>query len=292
MIMDLTIFTPTFNRANQLKRTFNSLQKQTNKDFCWIIVDDGSTDNTKEVVESFKNESTFPIYYDYQYNQGKPFAFNRGVELCKTPYFFCIDSDDWLTEDAVEKVKAVIEKKEVKSHCSGFVFQCAYENGKTITSKDFPDSPWQGTFQELLHVAKILGDTAIVYDTNEIKNNLFPKFGTEKFVPEALVLNRMGIKAPFHFYNEKIQFKEYLDEGFSANMSVLFKKNPMGYYVYCLEALDFKQLSIKERIRHIAAVGVFGKKIKKKYSESLKNLRGMDKITFILLFPAIMLYKI
>lgn len=93
----LTIFTPTFNRAELLKRVYDSLLRQREKNFSWLIVDDGSTDNTKEVVEEWLREGRINIQYEYQENGGKMRAHNQGVNLCNTELFLCLDSDDFLT---------------------------------------------------------------------------------------------------------------------------------------------------------------------------------------------------
>ena len=107
----LTIFTPTFNRAELLKRVYDSLLRQREKNFSWLIVDDGSTDNTKEVVEEWLREGRINIQYEYQENGGKMRAHNQGVNLCNTELFLCLDSDDFLTEDAVEIILSCYEKK-------------------------------------------------------------------------------------------------------------------------------------------------------------------------------------
>lgn len=291
--MMLTIFTPTFNRKNLLERLFKSLERQTSQDFHWLIVDDGSTDDTKEMVAKLQAISNFPIEYIYQENEGKPFAFNKGVKNTTTPYFFCMDSDDWLKDNAVEIMLEHLEQVSNKKEAVGYVFQAATINGKLLTTKNFPQSPWYAGFFDMLYKEHIFGDTAIVYDTVVLKKNMFPKYGQEKFVPEALLLHRLEQIAPFCYINEIVLYKEYQEEGFSANMDVLYKGNPEGYYNYCLELLNFYKPGFKQMIRHIAAVGVFGKKIGKSQNEIRHELtKKRDKIWHILLLPAIFIYKL
>lgn len=98
----LTIFTPTYNRSNLLLHLYKSLCEQINKDFLWLIIDDGSKDNTKELVDTWKKENKIKIQYIYQKNSGKHVAHNKAVELCNTELFVCVDSDDILTNNAVE----------------------------------------------------------------------------------------------------------------------------------------------------------------------------------------------
>ena len=100
----LTIFTPAYNRAYTLHKCYESLKKQTNKDFEWLIIDDGSTDNTRQLVQSWIEENIIPIKYHYQKNQGMHGAHNTAYELIDTELNVCIDSDDYMPDDAVEKI--------------------------------------------------------------------------------------------------------------------------------------------------------------------------------------------
>ena len=100
----LTIFTPTFNRAYTLHKCYESLKRQTSKDFVWLIIDDGSSDNTKELVDKWINENEVEIRYYYQKNQGMHGAHNTAYKLIETEINTCIDSDDYITDDAVEKI--------------------------------------------------------------------------------------------------------------------------------------------------------------------------------------------
>ena len=107
----LTIFTPTYNRAHTLHLGYEALKKQTCKDFVWLIVDDGSTDNTRELVQGWMNhEKGFKIRYVYQENQGMHGAHNTAYRLIDTELNTCIDSDDYMPDDAVEKIVTFWEK--------------------------------------------------------------------------------------------------------------------------------------------------------------------------------------
>ena len=107
----VTVFTPAYNRAYTLGRLYESLLKQTDKRFCWLIVDDGSTDQTEELVSNWIKENRIDIEYYKQENQGKPAAHNTGVELTKTELFTCVDSDDYLTDNAVGEILNAWERK-------------------------------------------------------------------------------------------------------------------------------------------------------------------------------------
>lgn len=98
----ITVFTPTFNRAYTLERLFKSLMEQSCRDFEWVVVDDGSNDNTRELLEIFSQTATFPMRYEVQENSGKHVAINRGAAIATGEWFFIVDSDDWLPEDSIE----------------------------------------------------------------------------------------------------------------------------------------------------------------------------------------------
>ena len=100
----ITVFTPSFNRAHLLSRLYDSLLKQTTNDFEWLIVDDGSTDDTETKVEEFINKGELPIRYYKQQNGGKHRAINTGVQLASGELFFIVDSDDGLVHDCIQKV--------------------------------------------------------------------------------------------------------------------------------------------------------------------------------------------
>ena len=114
--MTITIFTPTFNRGNRLPALYNSLQNQSNKDFEWLIVDDGSTDNTEELVRKWLSEPLFPVRYIKQKNGGKHRAVNRGVQEAQGELFFIVESDDVLPEQTNERIAHQNEQIKEKKH--------------------------------------------------------------------------------------------------------------------------------------------------------------------------------
>jgi glycosyltransferase involved in cell wall biosynthesis len=109
-MMKLTIFTPTHNRATLLPRLYESLKKQTDKNFEWLIIDDGSNDDTPQVVSRFTAENAIEIRYYFQKNHGKHTAINNGVSKTENPAFFIVDSDDMLSENAVAVIREKFEK--------------------------------------------------------------------------------------------------------------------------------------------------------------------------------------
>ena len=103
--VSITVFTPTYNRGYTLKKLYNSLKKQSDNDFEWLIIDDGSTDDTKSLVKDFIKENKVNIRYMYKKNEGKYKAINTAIDLAKGELFFIVDSDDWITEDSIETIK-------------------------------------------------------------------------------------------------------------------------------------------------------------------------------------------
>lgn len=287
----ISLFTPFYNRAQYLDRVYESLEKQTNKNFEWIIIDDGSTDNTDKKVELIKKKATFPIKYVYQVNQGKPTAFNRGVEMATGEYFFAFDSDDWLYEDAIDVISQKIQEiKDINGFCPALVFQCTLASKIPLT-RMFPGNPWKAGIFQMVFIEKILGDTAIIFETSKIKNVLFPKFAGEKFIPEALVLHRFEKQYDYYFYNTPVKYVEYQEDGLSANMFNLFISNPQAYYQYCLELLNFFNVPLYQRIRHIAAVGTFSTLTNRKSKETIRRLeKKIDKFAYIFLIPLTHVY--
>lgn len=224
--MLLTIFTPTYNRAYCLPALYNSLQRQTNKNFIWLLIDDGSTDNTKDIVQGFTDSATFPITYVRQQNSGKHVAYNKAVELCSTELFFCVDSDDYLTDDAVESITKKYAK-DVDKRILGYYYKRLTPDGEMMSSQ-FPENISQVGITDLYHNYNFRGDTAIILKTSLIKNIYFPVFPREKFVSERVVYNQYNSIAPMVVVDRGIYVSEYLPDGYTKNGVLLRIKNPYG----------------------------------------------------------------
>lgn len=126
----LTIFTPTYNRAHTLSRLYDSLCKEKAQNFIWLVVDDGSTDNTMTLINKWKDENRIPIKYHYQTNQGKPSAHNYGVRNATTDLFVCVDSDDWLKQNATERIEEAWNDKKNDSNIIGLLAKKGGTKGK------------------------------------------------------------------------------------------------------------------------------------------------------------------
>ena len=136
--MELTILTPTYNRETQLKALFQSLRSQTVEDFEWLIIDDGSSDNTKDVVEEFRNNAQFEIKYIYKENGGKHTALNVGIRDIDSDLTFIVDSDDTLTPNAVETILKYHDQYKNEKNLCGYSFLRLFPDGK-INGKPFKE---------------------------------------------------------------------------------------------------------------------------------------------------------
>lgn len=236
--MRITVFTPTYNRGYILDQLYHSLQRQTFRGFEWLIVDDGSTDDTEALVQSWMRDGNdFPIRYYKQENGGKCRAINRALDLAEGELFFTVDSDDYLTDDALEKImKWVGSLSDDVPYC-GVAGNCGNDMGET-------DNPlFEGEYYDGCHLdcyKSLKGEKAVVYFTAVNKEYKFPVFEGETFMTEAITANRMahdGYK--MRFYNDVIWIYEFLDDGLTKAGYSLFLKNPRGYGLWLREKAEF-----------------------------------------------------
>ena len=224
--MLLTIFTPTYNRAHTLPKLYNSLCRQTSKDFYWLIIDDGSTDSSNKIVEDFMQEGIINIKYVFKENGGKHTAHNIAVEECETELFFCVDSDDELTENAVETIKKTHLDNADESFL-GYIFRKKTFDGKDSTP-DYPDGLKATGIEDLYHLYGFTGELAPVFKTNLIKHIFFPVFENESFLTERVLYNKYNSIAPMLLCNERIYLFEYLEDGLSSNYKKNIVNSPYG----------------------------------------------------------------
>ncbi|WP_238251955.1 glycosyltransferase family 2 protein [Capnocytophaga cynodegmi] len=221
--MIITIFTPTYNRANTLTRLYESILKQTNKNFEWLIVDDGSSDNTEKLVNEWIEESKILISYYKQTNGGKHRAINKGTELAKGELFFIVDSDDFLPENSIESICSYYPL--LTGNIVGLAGRRQYPNGKII-GDIFHQDKFVSDHIEKTYVMGLNGDLSEVVKTDILREFKFPDFLGEKFCAESLVWNRIGKKYKIIFTNEVFYYCEYLEGGLSENSIKNRRKSP------------------------------------------------------------------
>lgn len=283
--MRLTIFTPTYNRANMLMRVYHSLMSQSNYDFEWLIIDDGSSDNTAPVVERF-NSTKFDIVYYKQSNGGKHTAYNRALKMARGEYFFCLDSDDWLAENAVQNIITKICPMGVK-------FVLAYKEdqiGKRL-SDEFPENVQQIDLFKLNNQYHCNGEFSIIFRTDFARRFPFPVFEGEKFITEAVVYDRMALDESVALLPKVITICEYQEEGLSKNLNHIMKKNPAGYCLYFMQRIDL-QITMMQRIVMAGKYQCFCRFSGKQRSKYIGNHQVMVTLAKPLGFLFFLYYKI
>ncbi|TCN22187.1 glycosyltransferase family 2 protein [Mesobacillus foraminis] len=243
----LTVFTPTYNRAYCLGKCYESLVKQTCKDFIWLIIDDGSSDGTKELVESWKKENKIDIKYVWQQNMGMHGAHNTAYELIDTELNVCIDSDDYMPEQAVEKIISMWEK-DGSNKISGLIGLDAHTEGTIIGTK-LPGQIETSTLFELYNKYGVTGDKKLVYRTELTKLYPYPLFQGEKYVGLAYKYYKLDQKYKMLLMNEVLCCVEYLEDGSSLNMLRQYLKNPKGFAFYRKELMKLPFASNSFRFR-------------------------------------------
>lgn len=241
----ITVFTPTYNRAYRLDKLYNSLLNQTNKDFIWLIVDDGSTDNTTDLVKTWINQGLIKIKYLYQENGGKQRAHNKGVLLCDTELFLCVDSDDYLTNHAIDELlkkwNTIVDKKNI----CGIVAMRGYSESMPVNSW-LPESVKCSSLYDLYNKYKFKGDALLLYRSDILKLYPFYVAEGEKFIGENYVYLQIDQKYQLSLLHKILYICEYLPDGYSFNIKKVIKLNPKGYMeLKKLEVIHSKKLSLK-----------------------------------------------
>lgn len=218
---NMIIFTPTYNRSKLLRRLYDSLIRQTCLDFTWLIVDDGSTDNTHQQVEEWQRERKVNIHYEWQPNSGKHVAYNRALPFLNLEWNLCVDSDDVLDSHAVEQIRNDIQ---IIKNLKGVV-GLAYPQ-VVIRSKYLHDA--DHTIVRSLRNITSLKEATRVFRPGTFKGISFPIFPNESYVGEEAIYLPVAEVGSTMFINTNIVQVEYQDEGLSSNYIKLWKENPLG----------------------------------------------------------------
>ena len=228
----LTVFTPAYNRAETLKRTYESLCEQDCKEFIWLIVDDGSTDDTQELVQNWiKKNNGFEIKYIYKENGGMHTAHNVAYENITTELNVCIDSDDRLAAGAVTKIKNKWNKVKNKGY-AGIIGLDADLNTGRVIGKGFPKGMKETTLGGY-YAGGGQGDKKLVYRTDIINSvPSYPVFPGEKYVGLAYKCTLIDQKYKLSVLNEVLCDVEYQADGSSGTMYQQYLKNPKGFAFY------------------------------------------------------------
>ncbi|MEQ1450447.1 glycosyltransferase family A protein [Acinetobacter lwoffii] len=248
--MLVSVVTATYNRASTLSRLFESLQAQKYINFEWIVVDDGSLDETEFLVSEFKKKCRFEIKYYYQENSGKPSAINHSVLKAKGDYIFIVDSDDALTVDAIETINNDVNMLQYENcSFSGLCYRKAYFNGSLLGSK-FSEKDENNFFMNATELKNIFNvDLAFCFKRECMLKEPFPIIKNEKFVPELYIWNKItDIEKVAVFINKTLYLCEYLPDGLSANFKSELKKYPKGFFVYYKDQF-FREVNLVNKLK-------------------------------------------
>jgi glycosyltransferase involved in cell wall biosynthesis len=225
----ITVFTPTFNRAHLLPRLYKSLCDQTSKDFLWLIIDDGSTDETVMLVDEWILENKIQIQYVYKENGGMHTGHNLAYSLIKTELNICIDSDDYIPDNAVDEILNRWINIKDTSKIAGIVGLNANKKGEIIGTK-IPDHLIQGSLHSLYKKYNVTGDKKLILRTKIVKEYpTYPEYKGEKLVPLGLLYLMIGKDYDFVYSNEVYCIVEYQLDGSSQTIFKQYKQSPKGF---------------------------------------------------------------
>jgi glycosyltransferase involved in cell wall biosynthesis len=222
----LTIFTPAYNRAHTLPKLHDSLLAQTDTGFEWLVVDDGSTDGTGDLVRGWTDGSLFPVRYLRQENAGKHVAHNRGAREAHGRLFMCVDSDDWLEPDAVATIRrdaTALDAGAGLLYPRLFAMQAALD-----ASAWFPSGTSTVELTDMRMRYGLVIETAIVFDTEALRRHPFPVVEGERYIPEGSAYYDFRAPEVFHVYPDCFYRCEYLEDGLTRNIWANWYHNPVG----------------------------------------------------------------
>ncbi len=293
----ITVFTPAYNRADTLPRVFEGLKKQTFKDFEWIIIDDGSSDNTKEVADKILSEETFfPVSYKYQVNQGKHIAINRAVEIAKGDFFIILDSDDSCTDDALEVFINEWNKipDDRKNEFYGISCRCCDLDGNIVGTEmevDFIDC--NDLDFKLVH--KIKGELWGMTRMEIMREFPFPEEKGLHFYPENVHWNKVGRKYKSRHINKALRY--YINDTDNAltasKKASALKETFFMREHYINDCWDYAKYDKKKFLMQIVGLSRDGLAYGYKFSEICKIPNtGFKKFLTVIFYPlGFILYK-
>lgn len=244
----ITIFTPVYNRAYIIHALYQSLCRQTSMAFEWLIIDDGSTDNIREIVQQFVDENKICIRFFSQPNGGKHRAINRGVSLARGNLFFIVDSDDFLEDFAVERITFYADSI-AENSIAGLCFRKKNYKKNEIIGSSFPDPILLSDSLTMTYKYAVTGDRAEVFKTEILSKYPFPEIAGENFVPEALIWNRLALKYKLLFIDESIYLCEYLGDGLTCNFKKNLRRNHVGFRLYYCELLSYDIVPVLSKLK-------------------------------------------
>lgn len=287
----LTVFTPTYNRAYIIKNVYDSLVLQTEKNFEWLVVDDGSSDNTEELIKSLIKEKKIHIRYVKKENGGQHTALNLAIEEAMGKMLMIVDSDDYLKPNAVERVLYWENTINDKGKYAGVSGLRIHQDGTVIGQKWNSPNPYIDATNFEREKYGLLGDKSEAYYTDILKKYYpIPVFKGENDVEKAVMWNRIahgGYKV--RWFNEGIYVCEYLDDGMSHNIVDVHLKNFKGFTCWKKELIDMQSNYINVVRETSSFVGMAAKKGLS--TKEMANTIGRKPVTIHLAKLHQLLYK-
>lgn len=257
----LTIFTPTYNRANTLPLLYKSLQNQKCEDFEWLIIDDGSVDKTNELIEEWQKSARFPIRYYHQSNKGKMQAHNAGVELTTTPLFLCVDSDDYISDNCISIIADNYKYIKDNKNVAGMIAYKFISNN--LKQYQFPEKVFSSLHK--LYESGFSGDTTLIFKTDVIRQYKFKLFENEKFITEAYVYDQIDQTFKYFLISQYLTVCQYRNDGYTTNEHSIKMKYPVGWSEYYLQLYRLYGCSYIKRIKYMSYYIAFCIQAKKNF---------------------------
>ena len=241
--MKLSIITATYNRANMLENVYKSIVKnieqhpeiQTQMQVQWLIMDDGSTDSTEELINNYIQENKFEIKYHKQENQGKMQAINNIIQYADGDLIMDCDSDDFLVDDAFINILQAYNENKERKDLYGLCFLKYDLEGKNVGNLFKKEVT---TMFDLYFKEQEDGEKILVFFANIRKQFHFQMEHNEKFITEARMYHQMDLQYKIRCYNKPVIIGEYQEDGYTKNINKVFKENPYGYFAYFKEILE------------------------------------------------------
>lgn len=251
----LTIITPTYNRAHTLPYLYNSLLKQTFQNFLWLIIDDGSTDDTQTLIQKYINDNLINIRYLKKENGGKASALNMALDLVDTPYCMCQDSDDFFFPDAIEKGLSLLKEEEGNSECCGIMALRNTPDGNVMGGKHIPQSFKYATIVDIYYKANIRSEFVNIYKTEVAKLFRFPIIDGERFMPPSWFHYALSVDYKFRISHDRLVVCTYMEDGLTKNKRRIVVKNPQSYTL--IKRISYsKSITFCQKIRNGIMYGV------------------------------------
>jgi glycosyltransferase involved in cell wall biosynthesis len=246
-----TIFIPTYNRADILPRALESIEQSTLRDFEVVIVDDGSTDDTRNLVQAWVAKGAFPVQYVWQENQGIHAAHNTALEHARGLLFIRLDSDDFMLPQALERIKAHWEAipDAQKPRFAGVAGMCLNENG-TVSGEPYPQNVIDSDYLEIFEHCRMNGERREALRTEVLREYPYPRIGGERWLRPTLILRRMAHRYRIRFTNDLLQVNRHAPGGISENRFRYRVLYPKGQRLYFLEEITLNdRFTPRKRLR-------------------------------------------